>query len=83
MSDTATSKEMLNRSISAFSDDGRMSVAELDHIVEAASTDGVMDPAEKAVLMKVICKLTSHDLTPELWSRVEFLIQKFDLDDPE
>ena len=49
MSDTAASKEMLNRSISAFSDDGRMSVAELDHIVEAASTDGVMDPAEKAV----------------------------------
>ncbi len=72
---------MLNRSISAFSDDGRLSVGELDYIVEAAMTDGVLDPAEREVLKKVLCKLTSRYLTPELWTRVEQLIKKFGLDD--
>lgn len=76
-----SSQEMLNRSIAAFSDDGRLSVDELDHIVSAGlADDGELDNAEKEVLFKVLSKLTAADFSPELWNRVESLIRKYELD---
>lgn len=74
------SQEMLNRSIAAFSDDGRLSVDELDHIVAAGLQDGVLDEEERQVVFKVISKLSAADFSPELWSRVEQLIRKYELD---
>lgn len=74
------SQEMLNRSIAAFSDDGRLSVDELDHIVAAGLQDGVLDEEERQVVFKVISKLSAADFSPELWSRVERLIRKYEFD---
>lgn len=74
------SQEMLDRSIAAFSDDGRLSVDELDHILAAGLQDGILDEEERQVVFKVISKLTAADFSPELWARVEQLIRKYELD---
>ena len=72
---------MLSRSIAAFSDDGHLSVDELDHIVAAGDRNGAMRDTEKVVLIRVIQKLTSQDLNPELWRRIESLIDRYHLDE--
>ena len=77
----SSAKEMLSRSIAAFSDDGKLSVDELDHILQAGMQDGLLDAEERAVLKKTISKLTHSDFTPELWARVEQLVKRFELDD--
>jgi len=76
-----SANEMLSRSIAAFSDDGKLSVDELDHILQAGIQDGLLDAEERAVLKKTISKLTHSDFTPELWARVEQLVKRFELDD--
>jgi hypothetical protein len=80
MEKTNGSETMHHLSIAAFSDDGRLSVDELDGIVDAGLENGVMGEAEKQVLAKVITRLTSTDMTPELWKRIETLIDRFELD---
>lgn len=81
MDQTAASREMLFRSISCFSDDGKLDVEELDQIMEIALRDGKVDEAEKKVLKNILYNLTSADLTPELWERVEQLVKQFNLDE--
>ena len=77
MSDTT---EMIFRTIQCFSDDGTLDVNELDQIVKIAMNDGIVDEEEKKVLKNIICNLTSKDLTLELWTRVEQLIEHYELD---
>ena len=77
MSDT---NEMIFRTIHCFSDDGKLDVHELDAIVKIALQDGKVDDEEKAVLKNIICNLTSKDLDIELWTRVEQLIEHYELD---
>jgi uncharacterized membrane protein YebE (DUF533 family) len=81
MTSSSEAREMLHRSIAAFSDDGKLSVDELDHIIQAGMSDGVLDAEERAVLKKTISKLTHSDFSPELWARVEQLVKRFELDD--
>ena len=76
MSDTT---EMIFRTIHCFSDDGKLDVNELDAIVKIALHDGKVDDDEKEVLKNIICNLTSKDLDVELWTRVEQLIEHYDL----
>ena len=78
MSDT---QEMIFRTIQCFSNDGLLDVNELDQIVKIAMHDGVVDPEEKKVLKQIIFNLTSKDLTPELWNRVEQLVAHYGLDE--
>ncbi len=72
--------EMISRAIESFSNDGKLDVNELDQIVRIALADGVVDDEEKNVLKSIIYNLTSKDLTPELWARVEELVAHYDLD---
>ena len=73
--------EMIFRTIKCFSNDGKLDVNELDQIVEIARADGVVDDEEKKVLKNIIYNLTSKDLTPEMWTRVEELVAHYDLDE--
>ena len=76
---TAASK-MIAHAIEGFKKDGKLNVDELDHILKLAMDDNIMDKEEKKVLMNILFSLTSADLTPELWSRVEQLVRRFELD---
>ena len=67
--------------IAAFSDDGHLSVDELDGIVAAGTVDGSMGPDEKHILTRLITRLTANDLNPQLWTRIEHLIVEYQLDD--
>lgn len=78
MSDTS---EMIFRTIQCFSDDGRLDVEELNQIVKIALADGIVDAEEKSVLRNIIFNLTSKDLTPDMWIRVEQLISHYQLDE--
>jgi dUTPase len=71
---------MVFRTIQCFTDDGVLDVEELDQIVAIALADGVVDDAERKVLKSIIYNLTSKDLTPELWKRVEQLVSVYKLD---
>lgn len=72
---------MVFRTIQCFTDDGVLDVDELNQIVEIALADGVVDDRERKVLKNIIYNLTSRDLTPEMWVRVEQLISNYDLDE--
>ncbi|MDX1572137.1 MAG: hypothetical protein R3200_16760 [Xanthomonadales bacterium] len=81
MSQTDGSQEMLFRSMQCFSDDGKLDVAELENILEIATRDGEVTEDEKRVLKNIFYNLTSADLNPALWKRVEELIVELQLDD--
>jgi hypothetical protein len=73
-------REMYKRIIAAFSDDGKLSVEELDHILQAALRDGEFQAEEKRLLIDMISQLSAADFTPEIWNRVEELVREFKLD---
>ncbi len=81
MKESSTSVEMVFRTIQCFSDDGVLDAAELDEIVSIAMADGVLDGKERRVLKEIIMNLSSKDLTPALWERVEQLVERFRLDE--
>ena len=81
MKESSTSVEMVFRTIQCFSDDGVLDADELDEIVSIAMTDGVLDDKERRVLKEIIMNLSSKDLTPALWERVEQLVERFRLDE--
>ena len=72
-------QEMKRHAFEAFSNDGRMSVQELEKIVEIGCADGSFDEHEKSVLINIISNLTRVDLNDEMWARVDELIHKFEL----
>jgi hypothetical protein len=72
--------EMIARALEGFRSEGKLDVSELDQILGLAMEDGVMDEGEKKALINILFNLTSSDLTPELWAKVEQLIQQFELD---
>ena len=74
---------MKARAFEAFSRDGRISVQELEKIVDIACTDGEVDEQEKAVLIEIITSLTGADMSDAMWAKVGELINKYDLDDSE
>ena len=81
MTQGSDSEKMLRQSLDSFRDDGVLDLEELQEIINIALADGVMDAAERAVLKNVIYNLTSRDLTPEMWERVEELIELYNLDE--
>ncbi len=82
MDKTSDSKDMLFRSFECFSNDGILDLEELESILDIAMRDGQVDEVEKEVLKNIIYNLTSADLSPELWDRVELLVKQYNLDDP-
>ena len=79
--DMSDASKMIFRAIKCFSNDGRLDVNELDQIVKIALADGVVDDEERKVLKNIIYNLTSEDLSPEMWNRVEQLVAHFSLDE--
>lgn len=76
---TAAAK-MIEHAIESFRTNGKLDTFELDRILELAMQDGKLDTDEKKALMSILFSLTSADFTPDLWSRVEQVIQRFGLD---
>ena len=72
-------KAMKQQAFDAFARDGRMSVYELEQIVNIALADGEFDEKEKAVLVNIISNLTGAETTDAMWLKVDELINKFDL----
>ncbi len=73
--------EMFKRTIDAFSDDGKLSLEELDHILEAALQDGEFQKEEKRMLIDLISQLNAADFTPEIWDRIVQLVHEHGLDE--
>ena len=74
-------QEMKRQAFNAFLDDGKMSVNELEQIVNIGCADGEFDEREREVLTNVISNLTRADMTDEMWLKVDELIHKFKLRD--
>lgn len=74
-------KEMKRHAFEAFKTEGRMSVSELEQIVNIGCADGDFDDQEKAVLINIISNLTRAEMTDKMWIKVDELIHKFDLHD--
>ena len=72
-------QKMKAHAFEAFSRDGRISVQELEKIVDIACADGDFDDHERAVLIEIISSLTGADMSDAMWAKVEELIEKFDL----
>ena len=72
---------MKRHAFEAFKNEGRMSVSELEQIVNIGCADGDFDDQEKAVLINIISNLTRAEMTDKMWIKVDELIHKFDLHD--
>ena len=70
---------MKQHAFDAFARDGRMSVGELEQLVNIALADGEFDTEEKTVLINIITNLTSAEMTDAMWLKVDELIHKFNL----
>ena len=72
-------KEMKRSAFDAFARDGKMSVDELERIVNIALADGEFDEQEKLVMVNIISNLTRAEMTDAMWLKVDELIHKFEL----
>jgi hypothetical protein len=72
-------KAMKQQAFDAFARDGKLSVYELEQIVNTALADGELDKKEKAVLVDIISRMTGAEMTDAMWLKVDELIHKFDL----
>ncbi len=79
MVNTSDWQKMKRHAFEAFSHDGRMSVQELEKIVEIGCADGGFDEQEKTVLINIISNLTRVDFDDAMWAKVDELIHKFEL----
>ena len=73
-------QKMKQHAFEAFVRDGRMSVHELEKIVDIGCADGDFDEHEKVVLINIISNLTRADMNDAMWAKVDELIHKFELE---
>ena len=73
-------QKMKQHAFDAFANDGRMSVDELESIVEIGRADGEFDEHEKSVLINVISNLTRADMNDAMWAKIDDLIHRFALE---
>lgn len=81
MVNTSDWKAMKQQAFDAFATDGRMSVHELQQIVDIGLADGDFDMQERQVLINIISSLTRADMNDAMWLKVDELIHKFELRD--
>jgi len=72
-------KAMKQQAFDAFARHGKLSVYELEQIVNIALADGKFDEKEKEVLVDIISRMTGAEMTDAMWLKVDDLIHKFDL----
>ena len=71
--------EMKEQAFQTYQREGRMSVEDLERIVDIGYADGVFDEYEKIVLINIISNLTRADMSDAMWAKVDELIEKFHL----
>jgi uncharacterized tellurite resistance protein B-like protein len=71
-------KEMSFRSIECFSNDGKLDVDELNHLIEIAERDGEIDRNEVRVLRNIISRIRPEEVDASMQRRLEELAQKLD-----
>lgn len=71
---------MKQHAFEAFTSDGRVSVEELEAIVEIGCADGSFDEHEKLVLVNIISNLTRAEINGAMWAKIDELIHKFELE---
>jgi len=74
-------REMKRRAFDVFKYEGRMSVPDLEQIVNIGCADGDFDEYEKEVLINIISNLTRADMNDAMWLKIDELIHKFELHD--
>ncbi len=82
MTESGKAREMFLLGMESFRSNGRLELEELDRIIALGLEDGSLDPAERSILIDIISSMSSKDLTPEVWLRVEQIVQVFQLDGP-
>ena len=82
MTESGKAREMFLLGMESFRSNGRLELEELDRIIALGLVDGSLDPAERSILIDIISSMSSKDLTPEVWLRVEQIVQVFQLDGP-
>jgi len=82
MTESGKAREMFLLGMESFRSNGRLELEELDRIIALGLEDGSLDPAEQSILIDIISSMSSKDLTPEVWLRVEQIVQVFQLDGP-
>jgi len=80
MANNADWKEMKRHAFEVFRNDGRLSVDELESLVEIGCSDGEFDEPEKIQLINIISNLTRADINDEMWAKIDELIHRFALD---
>lgn len=71
--------EIAFRSIECFSNDGKLSVDELQKLLDIALRDGHVSADEKRVLGNIIKRLNASDLTPGMQEKVSAIRQQLNL----
>ena len=82
MTESGKAREMFLLGMESFRSNGRLELEELDRIIALGLEDGSLDSAERSILIDIISSMSSKDLTPEVWLRVEQIVQVFQLDGP-
>lgn len=71
--------EIAFRSIECFGDDGKLSVDELQKLLDIALRDGHVSADEKRILGNIIKRLNASELTPEMQEKVSSLRRQLNL----
>jgi tellurite resistance protein len=71
--------EIAFRSIECFSNDGKLSVNELQKLLDIALRDGRVDDEEKRVLRNIIKRLNVAELTPDMQEKVSAIRSQLNL----
>ena len=82
MAEKGKAREMFLLGMESFRSKGRLELEELDQIIALGMDDGMLDKEERSMLFDIISSMSTRDLTPDVWRRVEQIIQLFALDEP-
>ena len=69
--------ELVYASIPIFANDGLVDANELDSLVAIALRDGEIDNDEKRVLQNIFAQLRQHEVSEDVWARVNDLRKKY------
>lgn len=62
--------EIAASSVRVFANDGRLDLAELEHLLAVAMRDGSINDDERRVLANIFRRVGEHEVTPAVWARM-------------
>jgi hypothetical protein len=63
--------EIAAASVRVFANDGRLDLAELEHLLSVAMRDGSVNDDERRVLASIFRRIRPDEVTPAVWARME------------